>query len=366
MNNQILASGIERLLRERQWIDEGSDGPFRRFRPHESEGLPTDYQLVLPRDPDASGAHELMLRSVTLLAEMYGLDAEDLALALADDATVFATRVMDDLAHEGRLPLDRFESMIDRQRKVCLAAASAAVTDDPLDEEDKPDALEFVSRCSFLQTRRGSFETRIALPNTYTFGVTLEQQEGVLGGVAVDKIHGALSLICNEVMGRRDDIYRRDFIESYGDVLYIPLIRNIGLMLKEAEFKGYQFRFVSTNAERKVEPPPVTKEDVAHVTDYVAFIREALSTDISVDVIGTVTELRSKDIKSSNNHVRVRGYNQEDRREMDLALSLGRASYLEAWRAHGEGRTVNVVGRARRLKSYYKVDDVWSFRVISG
>ena len=365
MSAQAFADGLERLLGRKEWTEIEPRERFRRFAPPPAVGMSEHFELLLPMDPNAHGGEDFMLRTVFLLAELYHFDREDLALALTDDATVFATRVMDESAKGGDLPLDRFEALVDRLKKVCLSAATSVLTEDPLQEDDPPDATEFVRSCSFLQTRNRSFESRIKLPNTFALGRDLVNQEGIPGAQATERIRESFGVVVDEVLERRDYIYHEDFIAERERMLHIPLLRNIGLMLKETAFTEFEFRFIGVDAQERLRPPRITASDVRHVNNYVKFLKDKLAAHIPIDVSGKVTELRSQDIKSSNNHVRVRGYNREDGREVELALSLGRASYLDAWSAHGRGETVTVVGNARRLKSYYRVDDLRSFEVRS-
>lgn len=359
-----LAAGVARFLFSRGWTAENGSDAFRPFRAPHTLRLEEDFRLLVPADPERAGAEEFMTRSVTLLSELYSFDPGDLLIALREDATVFTTRITDDLAEHGSLPLDRFDALIDRLKKICLSAATSVLTDDPLDESDPQDASDFIRSCSFLQTRVGSFVSRIKLPNTFALGRTLENQEGVPGVAAAERVQGALRLIFNDVLQRADYIYERDFIEEHQDVMHVPLIRNIGFLLKDTEFQGFEFHFLATEDEARLDPEPVGRGDVTHLRDYVRYVRDILAAGVPINLVGKVTELRSRDVRSSNNHVRVRGYDRGLRREIDLALSLGRASYHEAVDAHGAGRNVEVVGTARRLKSYYKVDDLMSFRVV--
>jgi len=363
MNARSVSAGLHRLLEIRGWDQVDHFGPFVRFQAPNSCGLPEDFRLLLPEDPTASGAEDQMLRSIALIAEVHRVDQEDLFVALSENATVFSTRVRDDAASGGSLPLDRFESLVDRLRKVCLTAASSILTDDPLDEGDSPDAREFVSQCSFLQTRIGSFESRITIPNDFQLGRRLERPEGVPATAATNRIRTTLSTVFDDIVPQRQYIYEREFIDRLSGFVHIPLLRNVALLLRDAAFRSYEFRFVGADEQTTIEPQPVTRRDIDNVYGYVRFLRDKLASGISINVAGKVTELRSQDIKSSNNHVRVRGYDLSDRREMELALSLGRAGYIDAVTAHGRGQTVHVVGVARRLQSYYRVDDLQLFEL---
>lgn len=145
------------------------------------------------------------------------------------------------------------------------------------------------------------------------------------------------------------------------DLLCVSALENIYDIYSKSGADEINIKIIGEEKNNSFLSGFLSDEKIESFDGYVKYIREHLIDNINVNVTGKVVELRSYNPASKKNYVRV---STGDYDGSFIAVVLDNQQYTEASSAHLTGRSVRIVGRARRMKTQIKVIELTSFAVI--
>ena len=345
------------------WTQTRSDRGLAFFSPPASLGIRGKYTIALPNDPAQASVSGLIHDAADALVQVYGYgrvgDLLNRAASLndLDQSTRIISRFLDDSTRTGAIPLtaisayvSSMETTLYRSAKFQLGAETKAVD---------LAARQFAKDCFFLQTSVGSFVAKIEIP------ATVLRQPDLLGTPPLDStevtssLFAALDFLNDRIIGSDVDFDDADTLANAISLFDVELLTSIADVLLEPEVDTIDFSFEFGTRIRTTSTGWLSADKRSRLKDFVVFVTEQLRGEDSIDVVGSIVELRSRDPAGDRNNIRVVANFQGDR--AFITATLTNVQYQIAVDAHRNKRNVRLVGRGIRLKTQVRVTELQSF-----
>jgi hypothetical protein len=356
---------IEQFLLANGWVPDETSVRYRRFRPPGELGLEEGFALALPAQVATPGAGELLGRIVSVLSSVHDVSDEQLRIVLAVPDTVLSVRVVNQHTSHGAIPLPMFESLVDRLKRTLRHAAAFTVSDAPLLEDGDPEeAQEYLSRCQFLQTERGSFVAKVQLPSLLELTEPSFFKPTPVTEADVNvRLQNVVDFAVNRVLlSPPEDLLSDNMLTQYSHVLSVDLLEDLAGIFARPEMGDVSMRFLSAQSSSAFRPSRISDKRLKLLHDFTSFARSRFAALIPIDFRGKIVELRSRNPSGNRNHVLLAGVLEG--RQTYLAVSLGRSDYWYANQAHTAGQLIRVAGYARQMKTQLKLVDRELFQVL--
>lgn len=326
-------------------------------------GLPEDFSLTIPAHENAPDLGIATARLTKLLAEIYSLSFQQIEPILTTADTVMSLSIQDEETTTGSISFKRFEGLMEKLKGILLHSAAFAVYEDPIIEKIPPEADLFLSNCKFLQTSHGSFVANVQLPtNTELRDRLLFEEEAPKGTSVKEKVTDILSFALGPALSGNSEIFSDQFVTNNLDILNVNVLEDVRDLTQKVPNAQLVFSFLDIESTQTINSDTLTADRRHALTEYVKFVRSIISENLTVNVIGPIVELRSRNPQSNRNYVLVQGEIEGQR--AFLAVTLRNDLYAEAIQAHRHGRPVRVRGLARRMKTQFKIVELDLFHSV--
>lgn len=356
---------VDQFLRSNSWqLGEGTDR-YRRYLPPPELGLEPSFSLALPVQESSPGAEDLLSRVVSTLAEVHELSDDQLRIVLSVPDTVMSVQVANQATAGGAIPLPMFESLVDRIKRTLRHAAAFTMSDSPLLEESDPEeAQEYLSRCQFLQTERGSFVAKVQLPALQTLSEpSFFKPKPVTSDDVNRRLEQVVDFAVNRVLiSPPEHLLSEQTLAENASVINVDVLEDLSGLFAKSEMGDVNFRFLSSQSRRLLRSGQLSDKRLQLLSDFTSFARSKFAALIPIDFRGKIVELRSRNPSGNRNHVLLSGVHEG--RPTYLALSLGRSDYWHANQAHTAGQLIRVAGYARQMKTQMKLVERELFQIL--
>jgi len=337
----------------RGWLPKQRNDRFERFEAPALSAIPPEMTLILPAATEAPDLSPVLARLLITVSDLYGVAPEQLAPVLTNTDTVLSLQVDDEYTKDGTIGLSRFEGLVESLQSMLLDAAAFAVSEDPLIEEIPRQAHLFLENCRFLQTARGSFVANVQLPAAAKVSSVLFPEDAPTAEAVSQRLLDTLGLVVGPVFASHSEVFSDRFVAEHLDLLNVNVLTDIRDLFNRAGDSSLSFSFMAVDSTNAVATGALTPGKRAAVAEYVKFVTDRVASTTEIDTKGHIVELRSRDPKSYRNYILVQAPVENEL--VYVGLRLSKQLYQVAIQAHRDNRAVRIRGRAKRLKTQYKV-----------
>lgn len=353
---------VRTFLTSRGWTITRQGTRFDDFRAPAGLSVPPNFFVTVPRLAEAPDLSRYLSQLVDTLANVYSFTAEQVVPVFAHASTVLSMSIARDVEAINSVSFAKFETMLDRMRRILLHTAAFVAEEDPLIEQIPPEAQTYLESCRFLHTTRGSFVANIELPaGEITSERPLLDIPPLQAGAVNDKVVDVLNYVVGPILRGDVNVFTDDHVANNLDLINVNVLEDFRGLFAEAADSALAFSFLGLEATRRVISTPLTRETAYTFSEYLKFVKKRVTDTFPVNLEGRVVGLRSRNPQRNRNYVLVLGVLAGH--PTFVSITLNNQLYQTAIQAHRANRTVYVRGRARRMKTQVKVTQLNSFTV---
>ncbi|MBK6845491.1 MAG: hypothetical protein IPG88_24885 [Gemmatimonadetes bacterium] len=140
-------------------------------------------------------------------------------------------------------------STVEKLRKTLLHSAAFVLSAGPTIEGIPEEALEYLSRCRFLQTAVGSYIARVQLPQGAPLLEATLFEEGISSSEVSETLVDALAFVSNRVFADDAALYTEEGFENDAEEINLDVFRDIGELLEKSRAESVNFSLTSAESE---------------------------------------------------------------------------------------------------------------------
>ena len=351
---------LDRFLCSRGWRSAETKGIYQFYAPPKELELPQEYRLEVPKDEQVKGFNYYIDSVVDVIVDLYDHQVlrEDLEVMLTTDNSILSFQIIDYDTKTGTIEFPRLVKSYSACLRVLRDTVSFVSTGLQIFAQAKDETEQFLSLCRGLQTQKGSYVTRIELPNYHMSFLFQEIDTKEI----INKTIGAIDFFDKEVLTTNLNKIDREYVLSNSLFLNIELLTSIKNLLKMANIRKANIRLLNNDIDRNIKFDRINNAKIIHSEQYIKLAKEILLKEEPTEVIGKVVRLYSQAPQSSNkNKIELEAYLGFEKTKVEVVLDS--ENYQLAINAHGEELTVKVVGMAIQKKDSLYIPQPQSFSV---
>jgi hypothetical protein len=347
------------FLQSRGWTAAQQGKRFVAYQPPLDLDLPLDFRLELPRTDQPGVGMEIYLDGIlSVLKDLYkAYKQEDFLILLANQDSILSTRIMDEDTKDGTIQFNKLSKVYDLQKKILKQSVAFLLTRQPIFAQAKTEAELFIEYSRSLPTAKGSFITKLQLPESVSSPNAPPPADKV-----VDQFFKSIDFIQKEVVNVPIDRIDKNYVEDHRDYINIELLSSINNFYKGAQIDHVEFSFYNNRNEAFVETEGLLgKTD--QITRFIRQSREVIIHEIPLKLHGLITKLNSVDPTSDrDNSISVDIQNAEEVKKVKVFLSS--RAYKIAVDAHSQKRQVMIEGIAKLNGNQYVINYPDKFEIV--
>jgi len=357
----MIINKIISFLINRGWeIANRSDSFISLKAPHEFE-LDNEFKLHIPRQTNKIDSERFIDNILEIIADFYSLTIDDLSVILKNENTVLKIRIYDVETEEGKIPLTRFEELIEKIRFILSDTASFVIDRSVTSTRIPEEVSRYLNLCNFMQTEKGSFVAKIQLPSKELIKDSeLFDRQEIFSEEINQKLSEVLSFV-NQNVFEGDLQVSEDYLIENESKINIKLLKNISSFFEKAHLKNIDFSFHNISNSETIVNQNVTKHKLHKLNQFVEQI-ESHSFEVGeFSFNGHIIALKSKDPDGLKNSVIFTGIH--DNLLMTAIANLSSEHYKIAIEAHKLKQNIKVSGLAKRTKSRARFIEIINFEI---
>lgn len=150
----MISEKIITFLVNRAWQVAEENNNFIALRPPEVFNVNNDFRIHIPRQLDRIDSERFIENILEIVADFYDLTIDDLNVVLKNENTVMKVRVYDDQTEEGKMPLTRFEELVEKVRSILSDTASFVIDRSVTSTRVPEEVSRYLNLCNFMQTEK--------------------------------------------------------------------------------------------------------------------------------------------------------------------------------------------------------------------
>jgi hypothetical protein len=354
----MVTERIISYLTQRGWQISKDEPQFVYLSAPQEFGLPDDYSLYIPKTDDQMDFKRYYSRLLEIFEDFYEVSKEEFDTLLGTSDTVLRVRIHDEDTSEGKINFVRFEGFIERLKAIITDTASFVLDRDMASTRVPAEAYKYLNKCSFLQTEKGSYVTKIQLPSGELIRDAQLFAPEIYAEEINDKLLEVLEFVNVHIFTNRAADVSDEYIIQNSDKLNLKLLKNIETFYDKSDIKNVEFSLHSIKDTKVVDSQNVTKEQINRLA---VFIEEVGNRGIETKVVavrGKIDVLKSKDPDGSKNSITMSGLLED--MPVVAKASLSSEDYKDAVDAHKIKEYVTIRGLAKTTKtriSFLRVDN---------
>ncbi|MCW3076115.1 MAG: hypothetical protein JWO32_724 [Bacteroidetes bacterium] len=357
----MITEKIILFLVNREWAVVSENQNFLEVKPPAAFGLADDFRIHVPKAIDKNDSQSFINNIIEIIAEFYFLTPDDLNIILKNENTIFKIRVYDELTGEGRISLNRFESLIEKIKSILTDTASFVIDKSVTSTRVPEEVSRYINLCNFLQTEKGSFVAKIQLPSKELIkDRELFDREEIYSEEINKKLSDVFSFINTNILEGNAEITDEYIIENEAKI-NIKLFKDIEVFFEKAKLKNIDFTFHNIENSNTIVNTNVTPAKLHKLTQFVEQIESHTYEVGVISIKGTIITLKSKDPDGLRNSVTFTGLYEE--MPVVATANLSSEQYKDAIEAHKLKQYIIITGLAKRTKTRARFVEVTNFEV---
>lgn len=352
---------ILNFLTNRDWKIDKQTNRFLELVPPSIYNIDHNFRLFIPVNTDKKDSDIFINNIIKIIADFYDLTVEDLDVVIKQENTVFKIRVYDEETQDGRIPLTRFEELIEKIKSILSDTASFVIDKNVTSTRVPEEVFRYLHLCNFMQTEKGSFVAKIQLPSKELIKESeLFDRETIFSEEINEKLNEVLTFVNHEIFENDIKVTEEYLIENESKI-NIKLFKDIQSFYEKANLKNIDFSFHNISNSKSIINNDVTKLKLYKLTKFVEEI-ESHSFEVGTfSLKGHITELKSKNPDGLKNRVVFTGIH--DNLQMTATAYLDSENYKHAIEAHKLKQAITITGLTKRTKSKARFIEITNFEI---
>lgn len=357
----MITERIVSFLINRAWHISSQSEAFISLIPPPIFNINDDFRLHIPRQFNKVDSERFLVNVLEIIADFYDLTLDDLNVVLKNENTVLKIRVYDEQTEEGRIPLTRFEELVERIRSI-LSDTASFVIDRSVTSTRVPDEVSrYLNMCNFMQTEMGSFVAKIQLPSRELIKDSeLFDRQEIFSEEINQKLSEVLSFVNENIFEGNPQVSEEYLIENESRI-NIKLLKDIESFFEKAKLKNIDFSFHNIATSETIVNQNITPLKLNKLNQFVEQI-ESHSFEVGdFSFKGHIIGLKSKNPDGLRNSVTFSGIYEN--MQMVATANLDSDYYKNAIEAHKFKQNIIVTGLAKRTKTRARFIEITNFEI---
>ncbi len=354
----IKTHSIIEFLSRRGWQKTNSDSLYHYFIPPNNLGFASSTQIQIPKIDKTKGAQQQLAILIELVASLYqNVSFSDLRLLFSKPNSIFLTRIIDSETEKGFIGINRLNSIIEYEKRLIQNAVIFVHTSKPIFGDAKEQVEDYLENTMVLPTSKGSFVTKIALPNEGIHKLSDSNTE-----IVSSRLLDVFEFVDREVNTVNLDKIDSSFVTQYSDLINIELLRTVNGLYRRGALHDVEFSMINESLEKTMSIIDIQKK-VGKLSKFIKKTHAVILDSIQITVVGLITSLKSRNVETDGgNEVRFEAEYQNE--TFKFSVRLDKSSYLQAVDAHKAKMKLHISGFAKQSHSGYIFSEVTQFRVL--
>jgi len=357
----MIVERIKSFLLNRTWQVSEETESFISLSPSPEFNIQDGFKLYIPKQNNSIDLERFTSNILEIIADFYDLTFDDLNVILKNENTVLKVRVYDDQTEQGKMPLKRFEELIEKIKFILSDTASFVIDKSVTSTRVPEEVSKYLNLCNFMQTEKGSFVAKIQLPSKELIkDRELFERSEIFSEEINQKLSEVLKFV-NQNIFEGDVLVTDDYLLENETKINIKLFKDIESFFDKANLKNIDFSFHSIAKSDTIINQNITKLKLHKLNQFVEQI-ESHSFEVGdFSFTGNIIALKSKNPDGLKNSVTFTGI--YDNLQMIATANLDSEFYKEAIEAHKLKQNITVTGLAKRTKTRARFIEITNFEI---
>jgi len=350
---------VIRFLDKKGWTDYKITDRFHKMSGPESIG--SSVKVTMPLTDNNEFDNSLLHKVVNFISEFYEFPAGELISSFIKNSAIFSTQLIDESTVYGNVPFLKYEHHLQELKNLLLNNASFGVSGKHYVKDIPEEANTYLNLCSFLQTERGSFISKVQLPSSVDLSINLFEEYAVQSDSINNKLGSILKFVIDDIYrSPASDIYSVEHVTQNAQLINIDVFENINNIFKKTGVSEINFALLGAEFDLKIESGVVGTDEFKQLENYIDLASTVFANHVEVDSRGRVIQLRSSHARGSKNLVVISRL-QSGLKPIHVELETNQ--YDLAITAHKAKSNVFIKGTALETKQYLRIVRLVEFRV---
>ncbi|WP_147320707.1 hypothetical protein [Hymenobacter lapidiphilus] len=351
---------IIQFLYKKGWHDYKITNRFHKMSAPES--ISSSVKITLPLTDNNEFDNSLLHKVVDFISEFYEFPSGELISSFIKNSAIFSTQLIDESTTHGNVPFLRYEHHLQELKNLLLNNASFGVSGKHYVKDIPEEANTYLNLCSFLQTERGSFISKIQLPSSIDLSVNLFEEYSVQSDSINNKLGSVLKFVVDDIYkSPANDIYSVEHVKQNAQLINIDVFENINNIFKRTGVGEINFALLGADFDLKIESGVVGVDEFKQLENYIDLASTVFANHVEIDSRGRVIQLRSSHAKGSKNLVII---SRSQSNLKPIHVELENNQYDLAITAHKAKSNVFIKGTALETKQYLRIVRLMDFHVV--
>lgn len=353
---------IKEFLISRKWELKRSGKLFRYFVPPDYLNLPEDFELEIPIfSKEKSGFDNFIEQTIDEMIPLLNCEAneDDLKILFSKEHSILRYRIFDGDNIDGTISFQKHIESLDVFKKVLSQAVTFTTTSKPIFGNAKFEVESYLNRCRWLQTEKGSYVTKIEIPNSDIYSAVDKIETKKVN----NKLFDVIEYIDEEIFNTKQNLdISENYIQDISHILNYELFSSVKELYVKPELNNIEFQLSSTESFRRIVTTMVQKR-IPYFNKYLREVKKLLLELIPLEATGIVKRLASPSpLHSKKNEVIIEAEIANLRESIKVILNS--EEYIEAIEAHKNEWAINIKGTARQSKNMIYIKELKHFEVV--
>lgn len=325
-------------------------------------GFPSDFRLEIPKyvETNQKSYSNYITRLIEDLTAYlpFNLNSDELKILFSENKSIIKYRIFDNDTIDGSISFLNYLDSLDIFKKMLSQSVAFVATNKPIFAESKFEADIYLQNCRTLQTEKGSFITKLEVPNEQIGGLFTDFNSYSVH----NKLFDVIDFVQDQILENTEiQEITENYISDNNRFINFELLNSIKELYSKTKINNIEFDLTNISIDRKIITEKVQKK-IPYFSKYLKSIKEILLESQSVEITGFVKRLMSNSPKNSKSNeviLETTGALSKER----IKLILGSDEYIEAIEAHKNEYPIFIKGKAKQGKTMISIKDLETFEV---
>lgn len=348
------------FFKARNWTIQSQGNLFIYLKPSNSFNFPQDFLLEIPKDSKLPGFDSYITR---LIEDLRSLDPEfksdELKILFNSNNSIIKYRIFDKDNENGTIAISKFIDSVEGFKNILFNAVNFTVNQKAIFGQTNSEANEFLRNCRVLQSEKGSYITKIEVPNKplqTTFDLITTDKVN-------NKLFDVLEFVNEEILiDNHTPKFTENYIQDNSEFLNYELLKSIKEIYSKSRINNLEYTLCNKDYTRNIVTEKALPK-IVYYEQYLKTLKESLYELSLFEAKGYIRKLTSNNpISSNNNEVILDG--KKFGVKFEIKFHLRSEEYLEAIEAHKNHKVIKISGRARELKTVIHITEIEKFEIL--
>jgi len=357
----MIIDNIIIFLVKRGWVVSNETEKFIELSPPTEFDIQEGFSIHVPRDTNKIDFQAYIDNLLEIISDFYSLSFDDLSVLLKADNAVLKVRVYDNQTKEGKIPLNRFEVLIEKVKQILTDTASFVIDKSVTSTRVPEEVSQYINLCNFMQTEKGSFVAKIQLPSRELVkNRELFDRNEIYSEEINQKLVEVLSFVNDSIFEGNVTVTEEYLIENENKI-NVKLYKDIYSLFEKADIKNVDFSLHDKTISNSIVNTDVSKLKLFKLNQFIEQI-ESQSFEVGeFSFTGKITGLNSRDPDGLKNSVIFTS--SYDNMPLIVTANLDSDHYKKAIEAHKLKQNITIRGLAKKTKTRAKFIEITHFSV---